>query len=86
MRSALRLVGGILAVLALGAVLWVLASRWRTGLMPSDVVAIEQCRAAYGRATTARDSAAVDQQRPIISRGQASAAASCGGYRSAGKL
>jgi hypothetical protein len=45
-----------------------------------------ECRRLYALARTAIDTSAVDAQRPIVGRGQATSAASCGLLRKAGRL
>jgi hypothetical protein len=56
------------------------------GGTPGEAAAAEVCRAGYAHAAAAADSAAVDAQRPIVSRGQATVARSCRELRRAGAL
>jgi hypothetical protein len=58
----------------------------RSGQSIADAEAAQFCRADYLRSRTATDSAAVDSRRPILSRGQASTALTCGAMRRAGWL
>ena len=73
---------GILGLLALAL--------WRLSLSlagtPDEPVVASWCHQAYARAHRARDSAIVDQQRPIASREQAAAALTCGALRAQGAL
>ena len=78
-----RFVGGAALVLALVAILAVAAVSLRRA---PDTAALSLCRGAYQRARTARDSAAVDLQRPVTSRGQATVAVDCRTFRLAGRL
>jgi hypothetical protein len=71
----------VLLVLATG----ILLSR-RSGQSPVDWEAGQLCIANYKRAHTGSDSAIVDAQTPILSRGHASVALSCGTMRIAGQL
>ena len=78
-----RFVGGAALVLALVAVLAVVVVSLSRA--PDDT-ALSLCRGAYQRARTARDSAAVDLQVPVTSRGQATVAVDCRTFRLAGRL
>ena len=80
MRNLLS-IGALILLLALAIVVVVFTNRRQ----PDDLAAAE-CRAAYGRAKTASDSAMVDRVRPVTSRAQATVAASCGTLRAAGTL
>jgi hypothetical protein len=73
---------GVLILLLLALAIVVVLTNRRG---PDDLAAAE-CRAAYGRAETARDSAMVDRVRPVTSRTQATVAASCATLRAAGTL
>lgn len=71
------------ALLFAGVVYW----WWRIpGGGPGEDIAAAQCQAGYQRSRTAADSAMIDSQRPIISRGQATAALTCRELRLAGEL
>jgi hypothetical protein len=72
----------VLVLAGLGA--WS-AVRGRGPLGPS-LVAREECRAAYRRARTPGDSAAVDRLTPVVSKGQAAFAKSCALMRRDGDL
>jgi hypothetical protein len=77
-----------LGILLASAILATAAFRQRRipgGAVGEDVAAT-QCRAGYGRARTAADSAVVDVQRPIISREQATVARTCRELRLAAAL
>jgi hypothetical protein len=74
-----------LAVVVFAAVITLLNLR-QPGRVPGDAAAAEQCRAAYRSARTAADSASVDMRRPVVSRGHATVALSCGVMRVAGQL
>jgi hypothetical protein len=76
-RAVLIVAGIALALFAL----WLVAP-WES----RDPVAAAECRRGYESARTAADTALVDSRRPIISRGQATAAPSCGLLRKAGRL
>ena len=58
----------------------------RPGQSIPDAEAAQLCRTDYLRARTASDSVAVDARRPILSRGQATTALTCGAMRKAGWL
>ena len=51
-----------------------------------DGAAVDVCRMAYRQARTAADSAAVDRQRPVVSRAQAAVAVDCRTLRMGGRL
>jgi hypothetical protein len=53
---------------------------------PDKPVAASWCRQAYRRAAGRADSARADVQRPIVSRNQATIAATCGTLRTWGEL
>jgi hypothetical protein len=55
-------------------------------LQEANPMVVSECRRLYGRARTAADTAAVDAQRPVVGRGQATIAASCGLFRKTGRL
>jgi hypothetical protein len=78
----------LLALLALLVV--IAAGAYRVWRIPGGVVgedyAAAECRAAYGRAGSAADTAAVDARRPVVSREQATVARTCGELRLAGAL
>ena len=59
---------------------------WLTNRCGPDDVAAAECRAAYARAATARDSAMVDRMRPVTSRPQATVAVNCQTLRASGAL
>jgi len=81
-RSALGVLFLVVLVIAsLGVMLW----HFGRG-EAFDTTAIELCRQDYQRARTATDSAMVGERVPILSRGQATAAVSCGTLRAAGRL
>jgi hypothetical protein len=65
------------------AAIGVLLVGCRPGQSAADFEAAQICRGDYGRARTAADTSAVDGRRPIISRGQASTALTCGAMRQA---
>ena len=71
-------------LIMLGVIGGLLAWLWTR--VQGDGIAATQCRQLYAQATTARDSAAVDRQRPIVSRPQAGVAASCGMLRREGRM
>ncbi|HKN67032.1 MAG TPA: hypothetical protein VJW73_12195 [Gemmatimonadaceae bacterium] len=73
---------GIIAVL--GFALW----RFSFAITghPDEPSVTSVCRGAYAHARTRNDSASVDQQRPIVSRAQATVAVNCGTLRLAGEL
>lgn len=73
---------GLMFLLAIVAV----AIAWFSTQWQGDGIAATQCRQLYAQAKWARDSAAVDRQRPIVSGQQATAAASCGMLRREGRL
>ena len=70
-----RIIGGAAALLGLLA-----------ACRAPDDAAISLCRGAYDRARTAGDSAAVDLQRPVTSRDQATVALDCRTFRVTGRL
>lgn len=74
---------GILALLVLASGI-LLSSR--SGRSPLDWEAGQFCIANYRHAYTSLDTAIVDAQAPILSRGHASVALSCGTMRKAGQL
>lgn len=80
-ENRLRRVGLILvlAIVALGVA-------WFFTRFQGDGIAATQCRQLYAQATSASDTAAIDQQKPIVSRPQASVATSCGMLRIEGRL
>jgi hypothetical protein len=84
-----RRTGGLLlALLALLVVIAAGAYRvWRIpgGVVGEDYAAVE-CRAAYGRARSAADTAAADARRPAVSREQATVARTCRELRLVGAL
>jgi hypothetical protein len=55
-------------------------------LQEANPMVSAECRRLYALARTAIDTSAVDAQRPIVGRGQATSAASCGLLRKAGRL
>jgi hypothetical protein len=60
---------------------------WRIAPWESrDPVVAAECRRSYQTARTAADTAVVDYRRPIVSRGQATSAPSCGLLRKTGRL
>ena len=59
---------------------------FRFGLPPGDGYAIATCRQLYAAARTAADIAAIDRQAPMLARGDATAALTCGTRRAAGQL
>jgi hypothetical protein len=75
----MRTVGLVLGLLAL--LLVVAAGAYRAWRMPGGVAgegyAAEECRAAYARARSSADTAAVDARQPVVSREQATAARTC---------
>jgi len=79
--------------LALGLVLAALifvAVTYRWWRIPGggigEDIAVAECRAAYRRSHSMVDSAMIDVQRPIVSRGQATVARTCRELRLAGAL
>lgn len=50
----------------------------------TDFEAAQLCRAQYQRARTKADSTAVDAQRPVLTRGSAPRALTCGAMRASG--
>ena len=74
---------GLLALLVLASGFFL--SR-RSGQSSVDWEAGQFCVANYRRAHTISDSAIVDAQTPILSRGHASVALNCGAMRKAGQL
>jgi hypothetical protein len=74
-------------VLIVGAVVLALLAIWLIAPWESrDPVVAAECRRGYESARTAADTALVDSRRPIVSRGQATSAASCGLFRKTGRL
>jgi hypothetical protein len=71
----------VLALIEASAVWWYLRP---TRL--DDIQAWEWCRAGYEQALTLADSSAVDNRRPIVSRGQAEAALTCRTLRGSGRF
>lgn len=75
------LLAALLAVTLLSLYAWYI-----TRVAGPDWTAAGVCRGYYARAASATDSAVVDAQTPVTSRGQASVAVRCGTLRTAGKL
>ena len=84
----LATVGLGLALLALVVVIGAgVYLRWRIpGGVPGEELAVEQCRTSYRQARSSTDTAIADEQRPIISREQATVARTCRELRLAGAL
>ena len=70
--------GGIIVVVAL--ILWFVQMR----KAPTRLLQRRDCERAYAGAHTAADTAAVDQQQPIL--GQTADTLTCGSFRRAGQL
>lgn len=78
-------VGSVVALLAVvGAVVWWARGRAVDPLRRRAIASA--CQAAYQRATSAADSARVDQQEPVIDRLSALARISCGELRRNGAV
>ena len=83
-----RPVGASLGLLLAALLFAVVAYRWWRipgGGLGEDV-AVAECRASYHRSRSAVDSAMIDVQRPIVSRGQATVARTCRELRLAGAI
>jgi hypothetical protein len=77
----------IRTVLIIAALAVALLAIWQIAPWESrDPVVAAECRRGYESARTAADTALVDSRRPILSRGQATSAPSCGLLRKAGRL
>jgi hypothetical protein len=77
-----RMLRYLLVGAALLIAVWL--ARWLSKI--SDANAVVQCRALYGRAATATDTAAVDRERPFLGRRDAVEGLECGDLRSRGRL